>query len=207
MADDRYDQLLQIQQNRQYAAHQRLVSGLESQRQANWQDYCQAISENNMDAAAFAESEYLKHTRELVEMTGGQAAQQRQAQQQQQQAPQPQQGQQQFTPTQQQILERYPGIWNDPKKRAEAINKHDALMQSGYDPDTPAYAHALLVGLGVLDANGQQESNEIASPDTMVEAVRNSKYAKDFTREQYDHLAQYRDALKAHGFYRMDESK
>jgi hypothetical protein len=57
MADDRYDQLLQI---RQQAAHQRLVSGLESQQQANYQDYCQAISENNMDAAASAESEYLR---------------------------------------------------------------------------------------------------------------------------------------------------
>jgi len=82
MADDRYDQLLQIQQNRQYAAHQRLVSGLENQRQADWQEYCRAISENNMDAAAFAENEYLKHTRELVEMTGGQAAQAQQAPQQ-----------------------------------------------------------------------------------------------------------------------------
>ena len=113
---------------------------------------------------------------------------------------------QQFTPMQQQILERYPGIWNDPVKRAEAIDQHKALMQSGYDPNSERYAQAILVGLGVLDANGQRESNEIASADTAVEAVRNSKYAKDFTREQYDQLAQYRDQLKAAGFYRMDDA-
>jgi hypothetical protein len=65
----------------------------------------------------------------------------------------------------------------------------------------------MLIGLGVLDPNGQQESSEIASADTMVEAMRNSKYAKDFTREQYDHLAQYRDELKKRGFFRMDEGQ
>src|SRR6516225_11124969 len=87
MADDRYDQLYQI---RQQAAHQRLVEGLENQRRANWQDYQQAIAENDVNAAAFAESEYRRNTRELAEMTGAQAAQQ-QARQQQQYAPPQQQ--------------------------------------------------------------------------------------------------------------------
>src|SRR6516225_10656807 len=101
MADDRYDQLYQI---RQQAAHQRYVQGLQNQAQANLHDYQQAIAENDMNGAAWAESEYRKNTRELAEMTGGQAAQQ-----QQQQAPQQQQ-QQQFTEVERQILREFPGI-------------------------------------------------------------------------------------------------
>jgi hypothetical protein len=127
----------------------------------------------------------------------------------QQQQPQPQQTPQapqqpQLTPTQQQILERYPGIRN---RWQEAQYWDRCLQAQGYDPNSDAYAHAMLIGLGVFDPSGQRESNEIASADTMVEAVRNSKYARDFTREQYDHLAQYRDELKKAGFLRVDDSQ
>jgi len=120
--------------------------------------------------------------------------------------PQQQTQQPQLTPTQQQILERYPGIRNDARKWQEAQYWNASLRMQGYDPNSERYAQAMLVGLGVLDANGQRESNEIASPDTAVEAIRNSKYAKDFTREHYDQLANYRDQLKAAGFYRMDDT-
>jgi hypothetical protein len=47
---------------------------------------------------------------------------------------------------------------------------------------------------------------EVASADAAIEATRNSKYAKDFDRAQYDQLANYRDQLKAAGFYRMDDT-
>jgi hypothetical protein len=140
------------------------------------------------------------HQREMVRLQNEarpyvQAAQQQQAAQ-----------QSQYTAKQQQILDKYPGIRNDPRKWAEAEYWHKCLTAQGFDPNSDAYASRMLVGLGIQGSDGA-ETVEIASPDTMVEAVRNSKYAKDFTREQYDHLAQYRDALKAHGFYRMDENK
>src|SRR5262245_15961245 len=142
MPDDRYDELLQL---RQQAAHNRLVQGLENQRQANLQDYHQAIAENDVNNAAFAESEYRRNTRELAELTGGQAAQQ-----QAKQAPpqQPQQRQQsQLTPKQQQILDRYPAIRNDPKKWAEAQYWDACLRVQGIDPNSDAYASRMLIGL------------------------------------------------------------
>jgi hypothetical protein len=208
MADDRYDQLLQIQQNRQYAAHQRLVQGLESQRQANWQDYCQAISENDMNAAASAESEYLRHARELAEITGGQAPQQ-QAQQSQPQYQQPQ-GQPQLSEVEMAILREFPGIASDPKKLAEAKAAADALITKNFgDPNyrnSPGYDSALRIAIGLTAADGTSTGREIASADAAIEATRGSKYCKDFDRHQYDQLAEYRDALKARGFYRMDDT-
>src|SRR6516165_6808753 len=168
MADDRYDQLYQI---RQQAAHQRLVSGLESQRQANWQDYCQAISENNMDGAAFAESEYLRHTRELAEMTGGQAAQPQQAQ--------PQQAQQQFTQAEQEWISRNENVVRDPKKWAECLAAANSLIARGYDRNSPEYINAIELAIGLTGADGR-EGVEIASEQAALDAVNNSQTAKKF---------------------------
>jgi len=208
MADDRYDQLYQI---RQQAAHQRYVQGLQNQAQANLHDYQQAIAENDMNAAAFAESEYRKNTRELAEMTGGQAAQQ-----QQQQAPQQQQ-QQQFTEVERQRLREFPGIASDPKKSAEAIGIADALVAKhihaaqarGEAPNpnfrnSPEYDSALRIGLGVTGPDGVSDGPEIRSTDAAIEATRGSQYCKDFARAQYDYLSNYRDELKKRGFYPMD---
>ena len=200
MADDRYDQLYQI---RQQAAHQRLVQGLENQRQANWQDYQQAIAENDVNNAAWAESEYLKHTRELNELTG----QQQQAQQPQQYV-QPQQPY--LSDVELNILREHPGIASDPKKLAEAKAAADALVVKNFhDPgyrNSAAYDSALRIALGVTAVDGVSPGQEIASADAAVEATRGSKYAKDFDRRQYDALAGYRDQLKAAGFYRMDDT-
>ena len=202
MADDRYDQLYQI---RQQAAHQRLVQGLENQRQANLQDYQQAIAENDVNAAAFAESEYRRNTRELAEMTGAQAAQQ-QARQQQQYAP----PQQQLSEVEMNILREHPGIASDPKKLAEAKAAADALiMKNFHDPNyrnSASYDSALRIAIGLTAADGMSAGLEVASADAAIEATRNSKYAKDFDRAQYDQLANYRDQLKAAGFYRMDDT-
>jgi len=202
MADDRYDQLYQI---RQQAAHQRLVEGLENQRRANWQDYQQAIAENDVNAAAFAESEYRRNTRELAEMTGAQAAQQ-QARQQQQYAP----PQQQLSEVEMNILREHPGIASDPKKLAEAKAAADALiMKNFHDPNyrnSASYDSALRIAIGLTAADGMSAGLEVASADAAIEATRNSKYAKDFDRAQYDQLANYRDQLKAAGFYRMDDT-
>jgi hypothetical protein len=186
MADDRYDQLLQIQQNRQYAAHQRLVQGLESQRQANWQDYCQAISENNMDAAAFAESEYLKHTRELAEMTGRQAAQQQRAPQQQAQ-PQQAQALQQFyqqhgfVPTEGELryINDRLNVWSDPEKRREMIAAANSLALKGYNRNSDAYFSAIDLAVGLTGPDGR-DGPEIASPETALEAVNNSQIARKY---------------------------
>jgi len=202
MADDRYDQLYQI---RQQAAHQRLVEGLENQRRANWQDYQQAIAENDVNAAAFAESEYRRNTRELAEMTGAQAAQQ-QARQQQQYAP----PQQQLSEVEMNILREHPGIASDPKKLAEAKAAADALiMKNFHDPNyrnSASYDSALRIAIGLTAADGMSAGLEVASADAAIEATRNSKYAKDSDRAQYDQLANYRDQLKAAGFYRMDDT-
>jgi hypothetical protein len=198
MAD--YDQLLQI---RQQAAHQRLVQGLENQRQANLQDYQQAIAENDVNAAAFAESEYRRNTRELAEMTGAQTAQQRAPQQQQY-------AQQQLSEVEMNILREHPGIASDPKKLAEAKAAADALIMKNFgDPNyrnSAAYDSALRIAIGLTASDGVSTGPEIASPDAAIEATRNSKYAKDFDRAQYDQLANYRDQLKAAGFYRMDDT-
>ena len=199
MADDRYDQLYQI---RQQAAHQRYVQGLQNQAQANLHDYQQAIAENDMNAAAWAESEYRKNLRELHEMTGGQAAQ---PQQTQQQAPQ-----QYFTEVELGILREHPGIASDPKKLAEAKAAADALiMKNFHDPNyrnSASYDSALRIAIGLTAADGMSAGLEVASADAAIEATRNSKYAKDFDRAQYDQLANYRDQLKAAGFYRMDDT-
>jgi hypothetical protein len=209
MADDKYDSLLAI---RNQSAQQAALRQIANQAQAEVDDYHRYIAEGDTDKAAWAQRGYAALAQEYNAMLAAMGAAQQQAQP-QQQAPQaqPQQQQQpqrpQLTPTQQQILERYPGIRNDARKWQEAQYWDASLRMQGYDPNSERYAQAMLVGLGVLDANGQQESNEIASPDTMVEAVRNSKYAKDFTREQYDQLANYRDELKKAGFLRMDENQ
>ena len=210
MADDRYDQLLEVQQIRQQAAHQRYVQGLQNQAQANLHDYQQAIAENDMNAAAFAESEYRKNTRELAEMTGGQAAQQAQGQQ---------YAQPQLSEVEMNILREFPHIASDPKKSAEAIGKADALVAKhvhdararGEAPNpnyrnSPEYDSALRIGIGVTASDGISPGAEIASADAAVEATRGSKYMKDFDRRQYDAYAQYRDQLKARGFYRLDDT-
>src|SRR5262249_3657358 len=167
-----YDQLLQIQQNRQYAAHQRLVSGLENQRQANLQDYQRAIAENDVDNAAFAESEYLRHTRELNELTGGQTAQQQQAQ------PQPQ-GQQQFTQAEQEWINRNANVVRDPRKWAECIAAANSLAMRGYDRNSPEYINAIELAIGLTGADGR-DGPEIASAQAALDAVNNSQTAKKF---------------------------
>src|SRR5215831_17665313 len=131
MADDRYDELLQL---RQQAAHNRLVQGLESQRQANLADYHQAIAENDVNNAAWAESEYRKNTRELLELTGGQAAQEQT----------PQQPQQQFTAMEMELLKNYPQIAADPRKWAVALAASRNLQLTGHDRNSVEYAQALL---------------------------------------------------------------
>jgi hypothetical protein len=198
MADDRYDQLLQIQQNRQYAAHRRLVQGLENQRQANWQDYCQAISENNMDGAAFAESEYLRHTRELAEMTGGQAAQPQQAQ--------PQQAQQQFTQAEQEWISRNENVVRDPKKWAECLAAANSLIARGYDRNSPEYINAIELAIGLTGADGN-EGFETVSPETALEAVNNSQIARKYgpvTADDWNRGVQRLIENKKLGLYEVD---
>jgi len=192
---DRDDEVLRAAQ-----AHAQRAALAQIENDARWaaNEYAKKIRENDAEAAAYAMRQYSDAVVQYQMIAGTPA-------QQQTQPPQPQgQQQPQLTPVQQQILERYPGIRN---KWQEAQYWDRCLQAQGYDPNSDAYAHAMLIGLGVFDPSGQRESNEIASADTMVEAVRNSKYAKDFTREQYDHLANYRDELKKAGFLRMDDSQ
>jgi hypothetical protein len=145
-------------------------------------------------------------------MTGAQAAQQQAPQQQQpqqQQYAQPQ-GQPQLSEVEMNILREHPGIASDPKKLAEAKAAADALiMKNFHDPNyrnSAGYDSALRIAIGLTAADGTNTGPEIASADAAVEATRNSKYAKDFDRAQYDQLANYRDQLKAAGFYRMDDT-
>jgi hypothetical protein len=199
MADDRYDQLYEI---RQQAAHQRYVQGLQNQAQANLHDYQQAIAENDMNAAAWAESEYRKNLRELHEMTGGQAAQ---PQQTQQQAPQ-----QYFTEVELGILREHPGIASDPKKAAEARNIADTLVikhvhdaaARGDTPDanyrnSPEYDSALRIGLGLRAPDGIRDGDQILSPETVVEICKISP-------QQYNEGAAKLAELKRQGFYRVE---
>ena len=184
MTDDRYDHLYQI---RQQAAHQRLVQGLENQRQANWQDYQQAIAENDVNNAAWAESEYLRHTRELAELTGGQAAQQ-------QQAP----PQQQFTEIEQELMRNYPQIVRDPVKWQTALAASRNLQLRGYSRDSAEYAQAVLHACDVLNAD-LTESSEVASPDTALAACQ-SKYGPT-TVDEYNKGVEILAARKRAGMY------
>jgi hypothetical protein len=185
MADDRYEQLYQI---RQQAAHQRLVQGLETQRQANYQDYCQAIAENDVNAAGFAESEYRKNTRELAEMTGAQVVQP----QQQQQQPQGQQ----LNSEQMEWINRNPAVWGDPRKRAELIAAHNSLMDRGYKPYGPEYFSSLELAIGLTGPDGK-EGNEIISPNQVVEICK-------ITPEQYNEGAARLAEMKRQGFYKAE---
>jgi hypothetical protein len=193
MADDRYTELLQL---RQQAAHQRLVQGLENQRQANLQDYHQAIAENDVNNAAFAESEYLRHTRELAELTGGQAAQQQPEQA-------PQQPQQQFTEIEQEMLRDYPQLANDPKKWQTALWASRNLQLRGYDRNSPAYAQAILHACDVFNSD-LTESNEIASPNEALRASQ-SKYGK-VDVETYNQGVERLREMKKMGLYPMGQS-
>ena len=196
MSEDRYDQLLQI---RQHAAHQRLVQGLESQRQANWQDYCQALTENNVDQAAFAESEYLRHTRELAEMTG---------QQQQLQASQ-QQPQQQYTQAEQDLMRDYPDEirrnWNTALTAAN--NLVASKRQADPEADLWAYRNSAeyVAGIahacGILDGSGA-ESIEVRSPNEALQACQ-SKYGK-VTADEYNSGVQKLVEMKKLGYYRPE---
>ena len=176
-------------------AAQNSLRNAQQEAQAHSEGYQKAIEAGDAETASFHQDQYYEVAARVAAMANT-AAQQRQRPQ-----------QPQLTEKQQQILESYPSIRNDPRKWQEAQYWDASLRMRGYDPNSDAYAHAMLVGLGVLDANGTQEGNEVASADTMVEAVRGSKYAKDFTREQYDALANYRDELKKAGFLRMDENQ
>ena len=164
MADDRYDQLYQI---RQQAAHQRLVQGLQNQAQANLHDYQQAIAENDMNAAAWAESEYRKNLRELAEMTGHQAAQQ--------QAPQQQAAQQQFTQAEMEWIHRNENVVRDPRKWAECVAAANSLAMRGYDRNSPEYINAIELAIGLTGADGR-EGVEIASEQAALDAVKQWKY-------------------------------
>jgi hypothetical protein len=199
MADDRYDQLYQI---RQQAAHQRYVQGLQNQAQANLHDYQQAIAENDMNAAAFAESEYRKNTRELAEMTGGQAAQQQQQQAPQQQPQQQeQQSQQQLTGAERDLLRDYPQIANDPAKWRTALAAANNLILRGYDRNSGEYVAAIAHACGVLNSD-LTESNEVASPNEALRASQ-SKYG-EVTASEYNENARRLAELKKYGFYPMD---
>jgi hypothetical protein len=190
---DRNDELIALANQR---ATQQAFEQIQRDYQSNAKCYADAIGEGRTEDAAWA----LRNARNL-EIEAAQILQTAQAQQPPQRPAQPQ-----LTPKQQQILDSYPGVRSDPKKWAEAQYWDASLRMQGFDPNSDAYASRMLLGLGIQGSDGA-EGVEIASPDTVVEAIRNSKYAGDFTREQYDHLAQYRDALKAHGFYKMDENK
>ena len=197
MADDRYDQLYQI---RQQAAHQRLVEGLENQRRANWQDYQQAIAENDVNAAAFAESEYLRHTRELAEMTGGQAAQQQQAPQ------QPQQVQQQFTRAEQEWISRNANVVRDPRKWNECLAAANSLVARGYNRDSPEYINAIELAIGLTGPDGH-DGPEIASEQTALDAVNNSQTARKFgpvSQDDYRRGVQRLIENKKLGLYEVD---
>jgi len=191
MAADRYDELLQI---RQQAAHQRLVQGLENQRQANLHDYQQALTENDMNAAAFAESEYRRNTRELAEITGGQAAQQPQA---------PQQAQQQsaFTAEELAWIEANPQVWNDPEKRSEAIKAANSLTLRGYRRGSPEYLAAIEHWIGLVDADGKDALPVIN--DAEVARISKSKYG-DVTSDEIQQNKQLLAEYKRLGLYRMD---
>ena len=192
MADDRYDELYRMRQTANQKMAEQAVQQIAKEYQSSVELAYEAAAKGEWDDAAH----FARAARQLeVEAAPYVRAAQQQAAQ---QSP--------FTPKQQQILDKYPGIRNDPKKWAEAEYWHKCLIAQGFDPNSDAYASRMLLGLGVQGADGA-ETVEIASPDTIVETVRNSKYAGDFTRADYDQLAQYRDALKAHGFYRMDEQK
>jgi hypothetical protein len=195
MADDRYTEILQW---RQEAAHKRLLQGLENQRQANLADYQQAIAEGDTNNAAFAESEYLRHTRELNELTGGQAAQQ-----QQQQAPQQAQPQSQFTAMEQELLRDYPQIAADPRKWAVALAASRNLQLTGHDRNSVEYAQALLHACDITDATGA-ESLEVNSPDTALAACQ-SKYGP-VTVEEYNQGVQRLIQEKRTGKYPMGQT-
>ena len=197
MADDRYDQLYQI---RQQAAHQRLVQGLQNQAQANLHDYQQAIAENDMNAAAWAESEYRKNTRELAEMTGGQAAQQQQAPQ------QPQQAQQQFTQAEQEWISRNANVVRDPKKWNECLAAANSLVARGYNRDSPEYINAIELAIGLTGPDGH-DGPEIASEQTALDAVNNSQTARKFgpvSQDDYRRGVQRLIENKKLGLYEVD---
>jgi len=195
---DRYDELYQI---RQQAAHQRYLQGLQNQAQANLHDYQQAIAENDMNAAAWAESEYYRHARELAEMTGAQAAQQQQPAAQQAQ-PQ-QQPQSQFSAMEQEVLRNYPQIVNDPQKWQTALAASRNLQLRGYDRNSPEYAQAILHACDVLNADFT-ESSEVASPDEALRACQ-SKYGPT-TVEEYNEGVKVLAARKRAGMYPMGQS-
>jgi len=161
MAD--YDEILQL---RQQAAHNRLLQGLQNQLQADLHDYDQAIREGDTNNAAFAESQYLQHTRELNELTGGQAAQQQYAQ--------PQQPQSQFTEAELSLIRDYPAIANDPEKWAVALAAARNLQLMGHSRDSAAYISGIAHACGILNSD-LTESNEVASPNEALR-ISQSKY-------------------------------
>jgi hypothetical protein len=198
MSEDRYDQLLQI---RQHAAHQRLVQGLESQRQANWQDYCQALTENNVDQAAFAESEYLRHTRELAEMTG---------QQQQLQASQ-QQPQQQYTQAEQDLMRDYPDEIRRNWNTALAASRNLVASKLQADPEADQWAYrnsaeyirGIALACGVLNSDGT-ESLEVKTPNEALRICQ-SKYGPTTVEEYNSGVARLIEDKRA-GKYPMSQT-
>jgi hypothetical protein len=171
------------------------------------QTYQQQVARGDSSGAAWTLRQFASLVNEANVIAGAPAQQQQQAQQQPQQqyAPQPQ-----LTEVEMQILREHPGIAADPKKLAEAKAAADALVTKNFhDPNyrnSPGYDSALRVALGLTASDGVSPGQEIASADAAVEATRGSKYARDFSRAEYDHLSNYRDELKKRGFYRMDDT-
>jgi hypothetical protein len=162
------------------------VQGLQNQAQANLHDYQQAIAENDMNAAAWAESEYRKNTGELAEMTGGQAAQQQQAQP----------AQQQFSEAEREWINRNANVCADPRKWNECIAAANSLIARGYDRNSPEYINAIEMAVGLVGPDGK-EGNEIISPNQVVEICK-------ITPDQYREGAAKLAEMKRQGFYKVD---
>jgi hypothetical protein len=177
MADDRYDQLLQIRQQANHKMAEQAIQQIANEYQSNTQ----------WDDAAY-------HARELKRLEAEAAPYVRAAQQQQQQ---------QYTQAEQELLRSYPDIARDPKKWNTALAAANNLILRGYDRNSTEYIQAIAYACDVLNAD-MTESNEVASPDEALRACQ-SKYGA-VTADEYNRGVERLKSEKAAGMRSMSQT-
>jgi hypothetical protein len=194
MADSDRDQEL-MRASAQHAQRQALqhISD-EAQNVAN--TYAQQIARGDSDGAAWTLRQYASLAAE-AQVIAGQQQQQAQPQQRQQQQPQPQ-----YTQAEQDLMQHYPQIVNDPKKWATAQAAANNLISRGYDRNSGEYISAIAHACDVLNSD-LTESNEVASPNEALRACQ-SKYGS-VSADEYNENAKRLAELKKYGLYPMSQ--
>jgi hypothetical protein len=168
MADDRYDELLAMANQR---VAQQALDQIAKDYEGNKKCYWDAVNQGKYDDAGW----FLRNARQLEnearEIMGTPA----QAQQPQQQA------QQQFTQAEMEWIRRNENVCRDPKKWAECIAAANSLAMRGYDRNSPEYINAIELAIGLVGPDGR-DGPEIASEQTALDAVNNSQTARKLQR-------------------------